>query len=169
MFDTVAAQPGGGMRLRCRDLSVEVIDCQADVQDRAHLARPRADLDFAGDFAALLVPAFLFAARVLFVLPTESSPLSRAHESAALTARCHPCTRPAAADYSIAGVNRVNCLVPMHSATSRPIPPPIPGRPAAPSAVVSIMSGRSTGMPSTSAWHCSNQPLAAAPPSTRSD
>src|SRR5205814_999814 len=106
MFDLVDSKPGVGMRLRCRDLSVEDIVRQADVQDRAHLARPRADLDFASDFAAPLVPAFLFAAPVLFVLPTESSPLSRAHESAALTARCHPCIRPAAADFSIAGEPR---------------------------------------------------------------
>jgi hypothetical protein len=35
--------------------------------------------------------------------------------------------------------------------------------------VVSIMSARSTGMLSTSAWYCSSQLLADAPPSTRSD
>ena len=48
-------------------------------------------------------------------------------------------------------------------------PVPSPAMNAAPSAVVSTISGRSTGTPSWSAWIWQSRSFAAAPPSTRSD
>ena len=48
------------------------------------------------------------------------------------------------------------------------LPAAIPARKAAPSAVVSVFSGTTTGTPSMSAWNCMSQPLAVAPPSARS-
>ncbi len=44
-------------------------------------------------------------------------------------------------------------------------PAPSPARNAAPRAVVSWISGRSTGMPSWSAWTCMSRSLALPPPS----
>ena len=43
-----------------------------------------------------------------------------------------------------------------------------PASAAAPKAVVSTFAGRSTGMPSMSAWNCIMKSLTLAPPSTRS-
>src|SRR6266404_3734459 len=158
---------------------------EARAQEQIHFERPRAVLGTApADFRPLPVLDFAFAPdlvftearffapeprRFFFFLAVTASTLSRAQKSVALIARCHPAINSLADSLGIAGVKRVNSLVPMNSAASFHTPPAIPARPAAPNAVVSIISGRSTGMPRMSDWNCSSQLLADAPPSTRRD
>src|SRR6266516_2870779 len=175
VLDLVDAEPA--LRMRHRGLAVDEVHSEAETQKLIHVDRLRVDFALAPAFAARLLapPRPLFGtglpteAGFFLLRPCVSSPLSRAQNRVALTARCHPAINSSADSVGIAGVKRVNCRVPMNSPASCHTPPAIPARPAAPSAVVSIMSGRSTGMPSTSAWNCSSQLLADAPPSTRSD
>src|SRR5439155_25970883 len=170
VLDLVDAEPRVGVRHR--RLAVYKVDRETETEKLSHVDRLRVGFDFAVDVRARAPLPRFCAAGVdprFFFAPPALSPLSRAQLKVALTARCHPAINPCAASLGIAGVNRVNCLVPMNSPASRHTPPAIPARPAAPSAVVSIMSGRSTGMPSMSDWNCNNQLLADAPPSTRND
>ena len=65
----------------------------------------------------------------------------------------------------VAALSRASCARTWSSVHS---PTPTPARYAAPSAVVSAISGTTTGTPSTSAWNCISQSLPVAPPSARS-
>src|SRR5688572_32315839 len=93
---------------------------------------------------------------------------SFAHASAARVARRQSRTPAPAAAAPGPGVNRRALRLARNAPGSGQTPVASPANPAAPSAVVSTISGRSTGMPSTSAWNCISQSLAVAPPSTRS-
>src|SRR4029077_18197735 len=103
-------------------------------------------------------------------LPRSNSPAARylAHPSAAATARSQSASRRRRSNPSMCGSNRAIRRPASSSSVEPHTPNAIPARPAAPSAVVSTMSGRSTGTPRTSAWNCMSQSLVEAPPSTRS-
>ena len=83
------------------------------------------------------------------------------------------CQRPGArSDVRTSAHLRLEATSPLRSArrASRfgQKPAARPARYAAPSAVVSVMRGRTTGTPRTSAWNCIRRSFTAAPPSTRS-
>ncbi len=81
-----------------------------------------------------------------------SAPSSRARSSALMAGSKRRSSRQVAASSSVDA----------HTPVARP------ARKAAPSAVVSVTCGRSTGTSRMSAWNCSSASLTAAPPSTRS-
>src|SRR6478752_293501 len=103
MLDLVDAKPRVRMGLGSACLGVDDVDRHADPDELAHLDRPRADLDFAVLSGAPFAAPF-FAPDRLRLLFAASSPLSRAHERAPLTARCHPIISSDAESLSIAGV-----------------------------------------------------------------
>ena len=85
------------------------------------------------------------------------------------TARCQSPRRSARSFASIFGSKRTSpCRLARSSSGFAQKPVASPARYAAPSAVVSVTCGRTTGTPSTSAWNCISRLFTAAPPSTRS-
>src|SRR5688572_4401299 len=94
---------------------------------------------------------------------------SRSQPRARSTARDQRVMCAAAASRVIAGSNcRSARQLAASSAVDRHRPTERPARFAAPCAVVSTFDGRTTGIPSRSAWNWSRRSLRAAPPSTRS-
>src|SRR6185369_2482220 len=85
------------------------------------------------------------------------------------TARAQPSRSASTRFQGIAGSNRRSTRhCPAMSSGLFQTPTASPARYAAPSAVVSVMAGRTTGTPATSAWNCRSRLFRAAPPSTRS-
>src|ERR1017187_3929168 len=85
------------------------------------------------------------------------------------TAFCQRPRRSARSAGSMRGSNRLSpCRFVRNSSGPAQNPVANPARYAAPSAVVSVTCGRTTGTPSTSAWNCINRSFTEAPPSTRS-
>src|SRR5690625_4767225 len=100
--------------------------------------------------------------------PMSASTSSSTQPMARSTALFQTRIRRARSDADIRGENlRPSRQFPATSAVSFHTPAPRPAAYAAPSAVVSSTFGRTTSMPSTSAWNCMRKSLTAAPPSTR--
>ena len=57
MLELVDAEPGVGVRLRSRDLSVQNVDRQANGQERIHFPLPRTAFDFGAGFRRLATGA----------------------------------------------------------------------------------------------------------------